>query len=584
MARTRQLVLFESASNQGYIFDTNRRGLAVGASELTRLATTSWVRQALGSLGLAADWNSELATGLLLESSGSSLVVLDATDADEEAAHAHALAQLVTTKVLCDAPGLRLYAGRSDPFDWDLPGTLHAANLESHRVVAEARHRLPDAHTRFQRLPWVAECAESGLPATTFTTVASAPGGFSAPVVAKETARRDGYRRIRDQVVAQLGGSAGTGGKAVGAHVTAVPLARQDDDLDAADAGSDDERWVAVIHADGNGVGQLFLAFDVACGTVHNTNYAEALRGFSVALDEATLASFADAVDDLTAQIDAEADGGDRPTDLVLPIVLAGDDLTCLVTGRRAVRFAATYLRAFSLHTAADRRITSLNGGASGIGAAAGIAVTKAHFPFWQAYRLAEDLCASAKTAKTLGAPVLSVDVHVLFDSTGSDLDHLRQRSTTPAGTTWGGPYVLDTHRVPVTNDPAAASPNRRPDAAQWMAAHDFAELVAAVDLLTSDTTDASRLASTVAHRVRDALYGPPGSLDAVLDDLGAEATSICQVATGTGERVFADDGARQLTRLVDAMTLADLCAGTGGGIERPTSDASSAATTGGAT
>jgi hypothetical protein len=77
-------------------------------------------------------------------------------------------------------------------------------------------------------------------------------------------------------------------------------------------------------------------------------------------LNEATRMAFLEALGDLETQLVEESDAGSRPGDLVLPIVLAGDDLTCVVTGRRAVRFSVAYLRAFARLTSADSRVTSL--------------------------------------------------------------------------------------------------------------------------------------------------------------------------------------------------------------------------------
>jgi hypothetical protein len=559
----RRIVLFETASNQRFIFDTNRRALAVGASDLTRLSTTQWVRDALAELGLPTDWDPAEARGLLLESSGSTVVVLDASGPDDEGRPAHDLARLVTIRALRDAPGLRIFVASSPPFAWSEPGSLHAANATAHLEVAEARHRIPDAATRFQRLPWVAECLESGLPATVVSTVGRTDGPCSAMVIAKHRQARNGYRNLRRIALNSVPAVSSATSTSVPNRERGMPLASAADELDGDVIGDEDERWVAVIHADGNGVGQLFLAFDEACGHDDNSRYATALRGFSAALNEATRMAFLEALGDLETQLVEESDAGSRPGDLVLPIVLAGDDLTCVVTGRRAVRFSVAYLRAFARLTSADSRVTSLSRqsgsgrvAVDGIGAAAGIAVTKSHFPFWQAYRLAEQLCASAKTAKRLGPDTCSLDVHVLFDSTVSDLEQLRSRASSPSGSvTWGGPYLLDVDPSSVTGADS-----------EWAAAHDFDSLADAVAEL-SGGRDEPTLPSTVTHRMREALLRPTGSVEAVLDDLGLRARRLCRVATGSEDHMFVSDGSHELTRLVDAMTLADLGAGTSGGV-----------------
>ena len=93
--------------------------------------------------------------------------------------------------------------------------------------------------------------------------------------------------------------------------------------------------------------------------------------------------------------------------------------------------------------------VTAITGG--GLTAAAGIAYVKPHHPFSAAYGLAEELTASAKRWKrAAGREVSSLDLHVAFESTLTDLAGLRAppggRADSPR---YGGPYVITSRGQP---------------------------------------------------------------------------------------------------------------------------------------
>lgn len=156
--------------------------------------------------------------------------------------------------------------------------------------------------------------------------------------------------------------------------------------LDAVLLGDDDPRrflddsndfppgYIAVVHADANGVGSLIVS-----GAVPD------LQAFSNSLRDATVAAARAAVAILPAA------GG---TVQARPIVLGGDDFTILVPARHAVPFAQTYLSGFE---ASSRERQDTLGRA--LHACVGIAVVKPGWPFLDAHALAESLCGAAKTA-----------------------------------------------------------------------------------------------------------------------------------------------------------------------------------------
>ena len=142
----------------------------------------------------------------------------------------------------------------------------------------------------------------------------------------------------------------------------------------------DVERWpegpIAVIHADGSGVGSRLTKI----GTD-----PKRLEEFSQALAEATKAATRTAVDVLRNQ------GGGRLR--IRPVVLGGDDLTAILRAGDALVFTETWLREFERETKA--RAGEL--GKRGLHAGAGIALVNRGYPFSMAYETAEAACKAAK-------------------------------------------------------------------------------------------------------------------------------------------------------------------------------------------
>jgi hypothetical protein len=209
--------------------------------------------------------------------------------------------------------------------------------------------------------------------------------------------------------------------------------------------------WLAVVHADGNGLGQIFLEFDQhvqrAFGpfsdtATANTCYVQNLRQFSVALEEAAEAAFKAALGVLPG---VEKRTRKRKAQLlpIVPLVLGGDDLTAVCDGESALAFTRKYLQAFEDETSHREVIAAITRKAIGcprLSSCAGVAIIKPHFPFSSAYYLADELILSAKNVKKqvkhqhegqeIPYPCSALDFHILFDSTFTELDAIRDRLT----------------------------------------------------------------------------------------------------------------------------------------------------------
>lgn len=141
---------------------------------------------------------------------------------------------------------------------------------------------------------------------------------------------------------------------------------------------TDKNDWIAIIHADGNGLGQIVATKNKKPGE---------LKDFSEKLDAATIKAAQQAHDDIIKSVDY------KPTNDVVPfrpVVLGGDDMTVICRASLAMRYATSYIRHFEENT-------RKNGEENALTACAGIAYMKSSYPFHYGYRLAEALCEEAK-------------------------------------------------------------------------------------------------------------------------------------------------------------------------------------------
>ena len=207
--------------------------------------------------------------------------------------------------------------------------------------------------------------------------------------------------------------------------------------------------WIAIIHADGNGLGQVVQRIG---------NQRDKFQQFSKKLDEATLCAAQRAY----AEITPKEGWGEGKRIPLRPIVLGGDDLTIICRGDLAVRYTKAFLEAFEKET--HEKLGDMLKGVFTEGAVcdrltacAGIAFVKSSFPFYYGYHLAEELCGAAKSnakrkdipdspeAQGKALPPSCLMYHKVQDSFVKKYEDMVGRELTPQqGTSWqAGPYYL---------------------------------------------------------------------------------------------------------------------------------------------
>lgn len=500
------LVLLETSGNQAYLFATNRLRQNVGASELTWQSGARWVLEAVAQAGGPNLWDSNPAKRrnklrdsanvggyeVILATSGKAMVLLNGTD--DDAANARQLVRTITRRALIEAPGLDLCGAVVEA---DLNQPLHVAIDALHQQFNVVRNQRPGPELRRLQLPPVAPCVSSGLPAVQLTQdQEGSPTPLSDVVLTKHKAAEVWKLRLNAMFRAQQAGF------------------RTPYNWEKAEKLFNEMDWLAVVHADGNGMGETFKQFHEHCQCTaadQNSDYISRLRRFSLALDEATEAAFTAACEVLPRKT---KQGRRAAQDYVpiVPLVLGGDDLTVLVDGQYALAFTQTFLQQFEHQTGQHPDLAPIAERSIGhpwFGAAAGVAIIKPHFPFSTAYQLAESLIRSAKDVKKqLGPEGSALDFHILYDAAFTSLNDIRNQRLHIAQTQlYAGPYVTS----PQPEDPEC-----------WGARHHIEILLDAVAAITrrDPETDRPDLPSGQLHALRNALFQGPDVADGLFRKL----------------------------------------------------------------
>lgn len=441
-----------------------------------------------------------------------------------------AVVRAVTSRALREAPGLEVW-GVVDDEPVGLAGYGEALTRvrDLHRRYRSLR---PSQLVRHPTLPYVRPCAYSGLPATEIGREGRQWHARSAAVHAAWQQAGKGRDRLADAV-----------------SNTAV-LAK-----DKLSTGVHQAGWVAVVHADGNGIGEIFLNLHKA---YEGAEHLERYRDFSVALDELTRAALREAV---LAQPPRE--------DWILPIVMGGDDVTAVIDARFAFDVTVAFLEAFERLSQADDVITevveavfpmiaSTETPAKGLTAAAGIAFVKPHHPFSDAYALAEQLCVSAKSVKKVDRGRSALDFHVLHDSVGRDLGEIRAHQVVSFDD--GSPLRLWSGPLVVTGDAGSGS-----QAGQRHVRH----LVAAMEAQRGTAAQRALLPTGAAHQLRDALIQGGAMIGRARAQVTAWSDRADEVAGYLGDHLrvkpplAAGRPDTAFTRIIDAVDLLDMEVGT---------------------
>lgn len=537
------LVLFETGGNQRFIFATNKLAENLGASQMLWELGIRLVIEEVGEKTgkviynpssphktranlLDASCNPELRfqgnpVEVVVASSGKAILLVDAKDVGLDLVYA------VTRRCIVNLPGVALtgYVGRSfdlDQSDLDFHEEIRAV----HQGHAALSGTIPGPEFRFLRLPIVAACATSNLPASDVDIKNNLDydpqrpeRSFRSEVSMKKWKLR-GEGRTRMQKVLQL--------------PDGLTLMENLRDLE-------DREWLAVIHADGNGLGAVFQNFGEVSGAQTSREYIDKLRMFSLALDRCTETAASVALTEYYRRLVSlpghEAQHSDKELPAV-PLVLGGDDLTMVCDGRIALRTTEDFLTTFAKQLAEDEDIQAVAKNLEHpLTASAGVAIIKPHFPFHLAYDLAEALLRSAKRLK----PKAGIDFLVHYDASGSDLRQIRAKLNLGDAQLYARPYQIGEPWDKFREAIETLNGERK------------------VDPTKPDDED-EPIPRSLLHELRSALFLGPGAGDQqlrwALERRGAGDARLREVLTKLhgDETLFREDGVSALLDVLEAQ------------------------------
>ena len=426
------LLTVECGGIQSYVFGSNRLLENVGASYLVAQATEAWIFDALKAARLRHnvtnpraddpfaqghlfdDGNAWQAEVIYFGGGNCTILFRDQDDAKK-------VTYQLSRRALRDAPNLRLEIHRRQ---WNSDEPLGKAVCKLREGMKAAISRQAQS-APLLGLGVTAVCQETGLPAVDFEDERY----LSAEVLAKREAADDAQEQLTKALLKDNNGYA-------------FPR-----ELDKLGRSRGERSYIAVVHADGNGMGERIREIGEERD---NRKYIERMRAFSQATKRISLAAMQAVVKLLiektvegthiegvgsVADLEFALDDQNKLLLPIRPIIFGGDDTTFVCDGRIGIALAVEYLRAFeeaarsesdNLKTRADMAVVAelLN-----LTACAGVAIVKSHYPFARAYALSEELCSEAKkfrrTAEVQGS---ALDWYFSTSGLYGELEVMRKR------------------------------------------------------------------------------------------------------------------------------------------------------------
>lgn len=393
-------VLIDTVSKQEYIFSGNRLKENLGGSHLLKTVYEEPLKEALSKVASGYAGTREWATldsTVELEGGaevgyiggGNALVFFNSPDRAKDFIHEF------SRKLLKSRPGLRTAFGVVSPFD---TGASRTAMQSLHDELQTAKNRscprtIPPRHGITAACPYSGEAIELGREYKTQTISALSFARLSAADSAREALTLNVESQLENLFFTDDIGEFGQ---------------------------VDTKSYVAVVHVDGNSMGQRFRECP---------NLGE-LRRLSAAVSHSTEKAFKLLVEDAVRVVKeylANDKGFQFDDKLPLrPIIIGGDDITFVCEGRLGLYFAERFLKHIE--------IASQEAG-SPFTACAGVAIVKTKYPFFKAYRYAEELCAIAKRESRKHGNTTYLDYLISSGGFSGSVEHIRERHfTAPDG------------------------------------------------------------------------------------------------------------------------------------------------------
>lgn len=403
--------LFEAKSIQDYILRSGRLRHLVGASELVDSLTRDLLDEVLAALGGPPVRFSRRAGGA---------VYLFADDPETR----DAFRDLWTLAVRCYAPGLSFVIANGEGAD------DYAAYGAAKDALQAARNR--PAAALPAGTPVTRYAPRTGLPATQ----RHKRFGFQ-----DEASQRFGLKRFckrTDKGLIQRFDSDSWAEE--WPNLLAPERDEPEGERSIVFPFLPDNRYLGLIHADGNGLGQLLMDLGEYAKR-RPAIFTELFSAVSEAIQRATEQAAQESTAAILKPHRARKEDGSLGPYPARPIVLGGDDLTILVRADLALPFAQRFMESFERASHDQMRLLQakypeITVIPECLTAGAGIAFIKSNHPFYLAHELTEALAKFAKDrAKSKRAaqgripPTLAF--HRITTATHGDYEGIRQQELT---------------------------------------------------------------------------------------------------------------------------------------------------------
>lgn len=432
------LVVVDTMQIQPYIFGSNRLRENVGASYLVDAATRDWAFEAVkevapgnnnigprNNLTDGARIENGLDAEVLYAGGGNFVVLFGDVDKVKE------FNSNLSWRALQQAPGLQLVIAQQE-MNWHEHMLYDKLDEVFRTLTVQKRNRAWSAP--LLGLSVTASCSSTGLPATGVVPgIRGEPGYLASDEI-----------RAKVDVATRQGSDPSPADQRLQEVIELAAGYSYPSDFEDLGATAGEYSHIAVVHADGNGMGQRIRDIGDKYTTVDkNRDLVLELRKFSINVEDAAKKALNAVLDRLVERV-IDKDGGkfiihklsrnmsiqielargDRGYYIPFrPIVFGGDDVTFVCDGRLGVSLATAYLREFEQHT------VGLAKDSGGLTACAGAAIVKSHYPFARAYALATELTRSAKFYRTDQTIVGScLDWHFALSGLGGSIKEIRER------------------------------------------------------------------------------------------------------------------------------------------------------------
>ncbi|HLO85625.1 MAG TPA: hypothetical protein VK203_11565 [Nostocaceae cyanobacterium] len=382
------ITVVDTTGKQDYIFNTSRLRENIGASFLISQATKEWVEEIIETnLGVPKSRQEEpiessgLDAEIIYANGGNALIIFKTREI------AIKFTRLLSKKVLKEASGVNLLVAHAD-FHWQ-------DNLYE---IVEYLKKNELEHQKYERIH-SAPLLTLGVTATCNSTQLPAVDRSDKHIDYDEDEADYSYlisTATRQKLIAA---------KKVNAKLQQLFSGVVDENIyefpyrtDKLGRSEGESSYVAVVHIDGNGMGDRFKE----CGKdKENRDYINSIRDFSKSVDKAGEEALKAVTEVLIKKIELgrvkgtigefELKRNSKNNKFYLPfrpLVYAGDDITFVCEGRLGLELAALFLQEFQ-----KPKVTY----GEHLTACAGVCIVKTHYPFSRAYTISDDLCKSAK-------------------------------------------------------------------------------------------------------------------------------------------------------------------------------------------